>query len=69
MQIASKIYTFINKEINQKFFNERMLEFDVIGLNDFNKRVFFIKMDGDKLILNEIHQLLEDLKGVFCSPH
>ncbi len=56
---ASELFLFMEKEINSVFFKDGPLEFDVIGLNDFNKRVFYVKLKGDIEKINKIHYILE----------
>ena len=58
--MASKIYQFLEDYINNIYFNEKTYEFDVVGLNDFRRNVFFVELNGPKEILHEIHEKIEE---------
>ncbi len=53
---AEKIYTFLEKEINSKFFTPMAeINAELIGVGDFNKRVFFIIIEGQSEFLQKIN--------------
>jgi RNA 2',3'-cyclic 3'-phosphodiesterase len=59
--IAKEIYSFIDSEINQQFFSETesKIQGTLKGTGHFNKRVFFIKIEGIKELLREINKKIE----------
>ena len=58
--MVKKIYFFIEESINSKFFKDGALEFDVVGLKDFSRRVFFVNLNGPTEILLKINGIIED---------
>ena len=76
---AEKIYTFLEKEINSKYFTSMVgFNAELIGAGDFNKRVFFIKIERQSEFLQklntEIVRFVRDipeihLKDENFSPH
>jgi len=63
LNTASSLYEFIEENINNNILKSRKLRFNLIGLEDFNKRTFFIKLEGsveDMKTLKEIHRIIEN---------
>ena len=60
MEMAKKIYFFLEENINSKFFKDGPLEFDVVGLEDFNRRVFFVNLNGQTKKLLNMNGIVED---------
>ena len=58
--LAPKIYEEI-RELNQKFFEERKLQYTMKGVGQFNKfSVIWIKLNGNIALLQEIKDILEE---------
>lgn len=57
--MASKIYKFIEEKINNEFFSKSPIKFEVAGLGDFGKKVFFVKLNGPTEILKQIKKNVE----------
>jgi 2'-5' RNA ligase len=60
INVAEKLYAFTEKSINNRFFTQKEIMFNVIGLKDFNKRVFYVDLKGPTEILTDINQKIED---------
>lgn len=60
VEMARKLYFFIEENVNSKLFKDGALEYEVIGLKDFNRRVFFVNLKGPTEILQNINGIVED---------
>jgi len=58
--VAEKLFHFIENQINIPYFETEKLNFEVVGLRDFNKRVFYVDLKGPTQILKEINHKIED---------
>ena len=57
IKTAKNLYNFVESEINNQYFNQTDEKFGILkGVGDFNKRVFFIRIQGVKEFLQEIYE-------------
>ncbi|MHA1341333.1 MAG: RNA 2',3'-cyclic phosphodiesterase [Promethearchaeota archaeon] len=60
---AMELYDFANENINSAILQKKPLKFDVVGLSDFNKRTFFVNLEGnmeDMETLKKIQSIIEN---------
>lgn len=60
-ETAKDLYLAVESEINDVYFADGPLEYEVRRLGDFKKRVFFVDLEGDTEKLREMKQNLEDI--------
>lgn len=60
VEMARKLYFFIEENVNLKLFKDGALEYDVVGMKDFNRRVFFVNLKGPTEILQKINGIVEE---------
>jgi 2'-5' RNA ligase len=53
---AKKIYIFLQSEINGCFFGTSTRDATVEGVDDFNRKAFFVHIKGQEALLNEIYE-------------
>lgn len=58
---ARNLYYAMEHEINEVFFAEGTLEFDVVKLDDFKNRIFFVDLRGNTKILHDMKKKLESI--------
>jgi len=60
--IAPKIYKILNEEINEKLFQNKTYQFQLIGTGQFRKySVLWIKLKGDIQFLQKVKDIVETL--------
>lgn len=60
VEMARKLYFFVEENINSKIFKDGPLEYEVVGMKDFNRRVFFVNLKGPTEIMQKINGIVED---------
>ena len=53
------MYSFVENDINPKYFEDGPLEFSIQKLSDFSKRVFHLGLKGPTSVLREIHDEID----------
>ncbi|MBD3350117.1 MAG: hypothetical protein GF364_01365 [Candidatus Lokiarchaeota archaeon] len=58
--LAKKLYSFMEDKINSEIFQDNTLNFDIVGLDDFKNRTFYVDLKGPIDKLREIKKILEN---------
>ncbi len=59
--VASKIYKIIDKEINEEFFSDKPIIYNLKGVGNFkNFSIIWIKIEGNNELLQQIKNIIEE---------